>query len=189
MTSYTINEATEWLKINTKGENSRIFEELYKYQEISEDESITEYLQYIYTNTLEWFKNSTPNLIQESSIKKIITAINHLITSNTTITELYGENECTELKKHIAEIFKNNKEEIIKFKSQETQSISSEDSISVDINNSDDWKSKYDRLNQLLIESQKTVSRLQKLNGIILKYLETIMDKNIWQMFKESWNI
>lgn len=95
------------------GENHKYFVEQINHFKIDTTSQLKDYLDFINSDIIGWFKSAPENIKAESTYYKFKSPINNLL-EHKDVIEHYGHTYCTTLAKNITKTFSKHKQDIIK---------------------------------------------------------------------------
>ena len=175
------------------------FKNTYSNQNYNEGTNIIEYVDYMESNPLEWFKKSDPSQKAAKSNGNIRTAFNYLFNENKDVIELLGKERCERIITIIKKTLSAHKDEIVNYKNNILNDIES-DMISVASGVSSDDEEvlvgkadglteqivdkRYDNLKKKYEELEIMIMHLRKENSAYRIYLEKTLDAAMWELLK-----
>jgi hypothetical protein len=204
---YTLSQALQWMKDNRSYDNRRWFEQVYRFQNWGDEEELSDYLYYIESETLEWFKKTPTEWVAEKTLKNAMTGINSLLKNSSYVKQIIGEKECERIIKAMSTTLNTKSQDIINYKKvlqtiaepEVNEIVSEKASAEEDENEEDDlprsetaWKDEYDELHRLYVRQQDIIKennliikRLQKKNLALIKFAKAAMPDSHWDLVNE----
>ena len=210
---YTLSQALQWMKDNRSYDNRRWFEQVYRFQDWDDEDELSDYLFYIETNTLEWFKKTPAEWVAEKTLKNAMTGINSLLKNSSYVKQIIGKQECEKVIKAMSTTLSTKAQDIINYKTEKKQiycaapsyeinedaSQDASEKASAEENEEDDlpksenaWKDEYDEIHRLYLRQQDIIKennliikRLQKKNLALIKFAKAAMPESHWDLVNE----